>query len=81
VRQFETPASLRQGRIAYSQTPGEAGFYEYPRWAVDPGVAVTAAMVEALRSGHLFCAIAPYDGPDRPDLLTTGRLEKLDEIF
>jgi uncharacterized lipoprotein YmbA len=80
VRRFETPAYLRQGRIVYSQTPGEVGFYEYRRWAVDPGVAVTTAMVESLRSGHLFSAVAPYDGQDRSDYLLTGRLEKLDEI-
>ena len=53
VRQFETPAYLRQGRIVYSQTPGEVGFYEYHRWAVDPGAAVTTAMVEALRASFL----------------------------
>jgi hypothetical protein len=29
VREFETPAYLRQGGIVYSQTPGEVGFYEY----------------------------------------------------
>ena len=80
VRRFETPAYLRQGRIVYSQTPGEIGFYEYRRWAVDPGAAVTTAMVESLRSGHLFSAVAPYDGHDRSDYLMTGRLEKLDEI-
>jgi uncharacterized lipoprotein YmbA len=80
VRRIETPAYLRQGRIVYSQTPGEVGFYEYSRWAVDPGAAVTTAVVESLRSGHLFSAVAPYDGQDRSDYLFTGRLEKLDEI-
>jgi ABC-type uncharacterized transport system auxiliary subunit len=80
VRQFETPAYLRQGRIVYSQTPGEIGFYEYRRWAVDPGAAVTTATVEALRSGRLFSTVAPYDGHDRSDFLMTGRLEKLEEI-
>jgi ABC-type uncharacterized transport system auxiliary subunit len=80
VRLFETPAYLRQGRIVYSQTPGEIGFYEYHRWAVDPGAAVTTAMVEALRSGRLFSTVARYDGHDRSDFLMTGRLEKLDEI-
>src|SRR5450631_1685188 len=34
VRQFDKPAYLRQGRIVYSQTPGEVGFYEYHRWAI-----------------------------------------------
>ena len=80
MRQFETPAYLRQGRIVYSRSPGEIGFYEYHRWAVDPGAAITTAMVEALRSGHLFSTVAPYDGHDRSDFLMTGRLEKLDEI-
>jgi hypothetical protein len=80
VRQFETPAYLRQGRIVYSQTPGEVGFYEYHSWAVDPGAAITTAIVEALRSGRLFLTVAPYDGQDRSDFLMTGRLEKLDEI-
>ena len=80
VRQFETPAYLRQGRIVYSQNPGEIGFYEYRRWAVDPGAAVTTAVVESLRSGRLFSTVAPYDGHDRSDFLMTGRLEKLDEI-
>ena len=80
VRQFETPGYIRQGRIVYSQTPGEIGFYEYHRWAVDPGVAVTTAMVETLRSARLFSVVAPYDGHDQSDYLLTGRLEKLDEI-
>ena len=30
VRQFETPAYLRQGRIVYREHPEQIGFYEYP---------------------------------------------------
>jgi ABC-type uncharacterized transport system auxiliary subunit len=80
VRRFETPAYLRQGRIVYSEAPGEIGFYEYHRWAADPGATVTTAVVDSLRSSHMFSFVAPYDGPDRPDYLLTGRLVKLDEI-
>jgi ABC-type uncharacterized transport system auxiliary subunit len=80
VRRFETPAYLRQGRIVYSKAPGDIGFYEYHRWAIDPGAAVTTAVVESLRSENLFSLVAPYDGQDRPDYLLTGRLEQLDEI-
>ena len=54
----------------------EIGFYEYHRWAVDPGAAVTTAMVESLRSGHLFSSVAPYDGQDQSDYLLTGRLRE-----
>jgi ABC-type uncharacterized transport system auxiliary subunit len=80
VRRFETPAYLRQGRIVYSEAPGEIGFYEYHRWAADPGATVTTAVVDSLRSSHLFSFVAPYGGQDRPDYLLTGRLVKLDEI-
>jgi ABC-type uncharacterized transport system auxiliary subunit len=80
VRRSETPAYLRQGRIVYSEAPGEIGFYEYHRWAADPGATVTTAVVDSLRSSHMFSFVAPYDGPDRPDYLLTGRLVKLDEI-
>ena len=80
VRRFETPAYLREGRVVYSKAPGDIGFYEYHRWAVDPGAAVTTAVVESLRSENLFSLVAPYDGQDRPDYLLTGRLEKLDEV-
>jgi ABC-type uncharacterized transport system auxiliary subunit len=80
VRRFETPAYLRQGRLVYSKAPGEIGFYEYHRWAVDPGAAVTTAFVESLRSGKLFSSAAPYDGQASADYLLTGRLEKLDEV-
>jgi len=80
VRRFETPAYLRQGRIVYSEAPGKIGFYEYHRWAVEPGAAVTTAVIESIRSGRLFSVVEPYDGHDRPDYLITGRLERLDEI-
>ena len=80
VRKFETAAYLRQGRIAYRESPNEVGFYEYDRWAADPGSAVTTAFIEALRSSGLFSLVGPYDGHDKPDYLLTGRLERLDEI-
>jgi ABC-type uncharacterized transport system auxiliary subunit len=80
VLRFETPAYLRQGRIVYSKAPGDIGFYEYHRWAVDPGQAVTTAVIESLRTENLFSLVAPYDGQARSDYLLTGRLEKLDEI-
>ena len=80
VQRFETPAYLRQGRIVYSKAPGDIGFYEYHRWAVDPGAAVTTAVVESLRSERLFSSAAPYDGQQSVDYLLSGRLEKLEEV-
>jgi uncharacterized lipoprotein YmbA len=80
VRRFETPGYLRQGRIVYREAPGKVGFYDYHRWAADPGATVTAAMIASLRSAHLFSFVKPHDGQDQPEYLLTGRLERLDEI-
>jgi len=80
VQRFETPAYLRQGRIVYSKAPGDIGFYEYHRWAVDPGAAVTSAVVESLRSVPVFSAVAPYEGQQSADYLLSGRLEQLEEV-
>jgi len=80
VRRFETPAYLRQGRIVYRQTPEEVGFYDYHRWAADPGVVVTAGLIDSLRSSNLFAFVGPYDGHDSHDYVVSGRLERLDEL-
>jgi uncharacterized lipoprotein YmbA len=80
VRRFETPAYLRQGRIVYREAPDEIGFYEYHRWAADPGTAVTTAVIDSLRSSDLFSSVGPYASEQRPDYLLTGRVERLDEI-
>lgn len=80
VRKFETPAYLRQGRIVYRESPDQIGFYEYHRWATDPGAAVTTAVLDSLRSSHLFTSVGPYNSEQRPDYILTGRIERLDEI-
>ena len=80
VQQFQTAGYLRQGRIVYSKAPGELGFYEYHRWAVDPGAAVTTAVVESLRSERFFSSAALYTGSHSADYLLSGSLEKLQEV-
>ena len=80
VRPFNTPAYLRQGRIAYRLTPEKVGFYDYHRWASDPGVVVTSGVIDCLRSANLFSVVEPYAGQEHPDYLLSGRLERLDEV-
>lgn len=80
VRPFETPPYLRRGRIVYRPVPEEIAYYEYHRWAAEPGETVTAAVIDALRSSQLFSFVTPYDGHDRQDYLLSGRLERLEEI-
>src|ERR1700741_1390589 len=80
VRRFETPAYLRQGRIVYRETPDQIGFYEYHRWATDPGAAISTAVLDSLRANHWFSVVGPYGSEQRTDYLLTGRVERLDEI-
>jgi uncharacterized lipoprotein YmbA len=80
VQRFDTADYIRQGRIVYRETPEQVGFYDYHRWAADPGATVTTAMIDALRSARLFSAVVPYDGQERPDWVLRGRLARLDEV-
>lgn len=64
----------------YRAAPGEIGFYDYHRWAADPGMTITAAMIDSLRSARLFSFVKLYDGQDKPDYLISGRVERLEEI-
>ncbi len=80
VRRFDTPGYLRQGRIVYRESPEQVGFYEYHRWASEPGQAVTSAVIESLRTTGLFSSVEPYDGQEHPEYLLRGRLERLDEV-
>ena len=56
VREFRSPAYLRQGAIVYRASPEEVGFYNYHRWAVDPREFLTNAIVDRLRASGKFAA-------------------------
>ena len=80
VQRFETPAYLRQGRIVYRESPERIGFYDYHRWASDPGQVVTTAMIDSLRSAGVFSTVEIYDGQEHAPYLLQGHLERLDEV-
>jgi ABC-type uncharacterized transport system auxiliary subunit len=80
VREFQSPLYLRQGPIVYRTTPEEIGFYEYHRWAADPRVLVTNAVVDHLRASGHFSEVSMYNGHPDIDYILTGKLEKLEEL-
>ncbi|HKE30503.1 MAG TPA: ABC-type transport auxiliary lipoprotein family protein [Candidatus Angelobacter sp.] len=80
VREFQSPAYLREGPVVYLISPEEIGFYEYHRWAVDPRQAITNAIIERLRASGNFALVKTYDGHNDVDYVLTGRLDKLDEV-
>jgi len=80
VRQFRSPAYLRQGAVVYKTSPEQIGFYAYHRWAVDPREFVTNAVAENLRASGNFAQVKVYDGRPGIDYILSGRLERLEEI-
>ncbi|MFZ0199866.1 MAG: ABC-type transport auxiliary lipoprotein family protein, partial [Candidatus Sulfotelmatobacter sp.] len=80
VREFQAPNYLRQGPIVYRRTPEEIGFYEYHRWAADPRMLVTSAVVDHLRAGGQFSMVSMYDGRPNNAYVFSGRLEQLEEV-
>src|SRR5215468_10043516 len=80
VREFRSPAYLRQGAIVYKTSPEQIGFYNYHRWAVDPREFVTNAVTEHLRASGNFAQVKLYDGRSDVNYVMSGRLEKLEEV-
>jgi ABC-type uncharacterized transport system auxiliary subunit len=80
VREFRSPAYLREGAIVYRTSPEQVGFYQYHRWAVDPREFVTKAIIDRLRATGRFAEVGAYDGHSDVDFVLSGALEKLEEV-
>ena len=80
VREFQSPAFLRQGPIVYRTTAEKIGFYEFHRWAEDPRVFVTDTIVDRLSASGNFARVSVYSGRSDIDYLFSGKLEKLEEV-
>ena len=80
VREFRSPAYLRQGAIVYKTSPEQIGFYNYHRWAIDPRETVTNAVVDRLRASGNYTQVKLYDGRSDIDYVLSGRIEKLEEV-
>ena len=80
VREFQCPVYLRQGPIVYRSTPEQIGFYEYHRWAADPRIFVTDAIVDHLRASGQYSTVSMYNGRADVDYIFSGKLEKMEEL-
>lgn len=80
VREFQSPGYLRQGPIVYRTTPEQIGFYEYHRWAADPRMLVTGAVVDHLRASAQYSTVSMYNGRSDIDYIFSGKLEKMEEL-
>jgi len=80
VREFQSPAYLRQGPIVYRTTPEQIGFYEYHRWAADPRTLVTSAVVDHLRASGQYSTVSTYNGRVDIDYVFSGKLDRMEEL-
>jgi len=80
VREFGAPGFLREGPIAYRQSPEQLDFYNYHRWAVDPRRAVTDAVIQQIQSRGIFQSVDLFDGRGTPECLVTGTIDHLEEV-
>ena len=80
VRQFDAPAFLRAGPIAYRESTAQLGFYDYHRWATDPRRAVSMAVIHELQARGAFRSVALFDGHGSPDWVVTGAIDHMEEV-
>ena len=80
VREFRSPAYLRQGAIVFRTSPEQIGFYQYHRWAVDPREFLTNAIIDRLRATGKFAEVTAYDGHSNADFILSGSLDKIEEV-
>jgi ABC-type uncharacterized transport system auxiliary subunit len=80
VEEFQCPPHLCEGRIVYRGTTEEIGFYEFHRWAMDPGEMITRSIADHIRSEALFRSVAlKRTGPDAEYVLK-GNIDRLEEV-
>ena len=80
VRQFGSPAFLREGPIVYRESAEQLQFYNYDRWALDPRRAATSAIVSEMRARGAFQSVDLYDGSTTCDWIVSGTLDHLEEV-
>jgi ABC-type uncharacterized transport system auxiliary subunit len=64
----------------YRESPNQLGFYEYERWALDPRLAVTSAMVRAMRAREAFRSVDLYSSATACDYVLSGSIDHLEEV-
>src|ERR1700692_1019750 len=80
VREFSAPEFLREGPIAYRQSPEQLDFYNSHRRAVCPRRAVAAGMGQEMQTRGPFQWVDMFDGHGSPECLLTGTLDHLEEV-
>ena len=80
IQEFQCPQYLCEGRIVYRPSSEEIGFYEFHRWAMNPGEMITQFIADSIRSEALFTSVTlPKTGVE-PAYVLKGNIERLEEV-
>jgi ABC-type uncharacterized transport system auxiliary subunit len=80
VHEFRCPEYLCEGRIVYRPSPEEVGFYEYQRWAMSPGQAITQYVADTVRAQSVFKSVT-IDGRDiKAGYILSGSIDHFEEV-
>ncbi len=80
VHEFRCPEYLCEGRIVYRPSPEQVGFYDYHRWAMSPGQAITQYVADTVRAQSVFKSIT-IDGRDiKGGYVLSGSIDHFEEV-
>jgi ABC-type uncharacterized transport system auxiliary subunit len=80
IQEFQCPQYLCEGRIVYRPSSEEIGFYEFHRWAMNPGEMITQFIADSIRSEALFTSVTLQKTGVEPAYVLKGNIERLEEV-
>jgi ABC-type uncharacterized transport system auxiliary subunit len=79
IQEFQCPQYLCEGRIVYRPSSEEIGFYEFHRWAMNPGEMITQFIADSIVSEGLFKIVTLQKTGVEPAYVLRGNIERLEE--
>jgi ABC-type uncharacterized transport system auxiliary subunit len=80
VQPFRSNQVFSEERIAYRAGENQVNFYEYHRWANQPGELVTNYFIHRLRDSGLYAGVSTAKEGPPADFIVQGRILHFEEI-
>jgi ABC-type uncharacterized transport system auxiliary subunit len=80
VQDFRANQVFSEERIAYRDGENKVNFYEYHRWADQPGDLVTNYFIHRLKDSGLYAGVSRAKEGPPPDFIVEGRVLHFEEI-
>jgi ABC-type uncharacterized transport system auxiliary subunit len=80
VQPFRSNRVFSEERIAYREGENQVNFYEYHRWANQPGEMVTNYFIHRLQDSGLYAGVSSSKQGPPPDFILQGQILHFEEI-